>query len=345
MKTSYSAPALAALITLAVPDADLTDVIGPVWHNDDVIAVRARDASGRIWVVWAPTSKSAVLGIESQLDVLAALAREHRAGHLLPAVPAPAGLVRLIGGGRALVAHAPAGEILTDDDLSRGHSCALPLAYALASLHSLDPAPIRATGMPDYSVAECRSRIHSEIDEAAESGAIPATLFDRWEAALSDDDLWRFTPRVVHGALSAECVWFDGHDVTALTDFSRVHVGDPAEDLAWVMAVASDSVLADFEDTYYQARRMSNARALRARATLMSEIALVRWLLHGVRTRDSEVIADARESLAALARAVGDGEIGNADSALATPPPNTHGDDTARTEQVDMDAVLNRDAR
>lgn len=335
VRSSYTAPVLAALVTAAVPDADLTAIVGEPIRCDEIDAVVVRDARERRWAVWAPTTQHAALGLESQLDVLVHLETEHRAGHLLPDVVRPVGMVPLIGGGRALVARAPEGAPLTEDMLTTTPALAQPLARALASLHALNTRVIASTGMPDYSVAECRTRLHAEIDEAAESGTLPAVLFDRWEALLADDDLWRFTPRVVHGSLSAEALWFTGERISALTDFSRVHIGDPAEDLAWIVSVASDAFLEDFLQAYGSARRLTNPQALRTRATFMGEIALVRWLLHGLRGEDESVITDARTLLSELERAVATDE-----GADAPGGPADIDEDSTLTESVDMDEVL-----
>lgn len=339
--TTYSAPALAALVTVAVPDADPVEVTGPHPSADALLTARVSEATGRSWMVWAPTSKAASISIETQVDVLRALAREHRAGRLRPAVPAPRGLVPIPGGRRALVTSAPEGRRLREDDLREAGMLADELGTALASLHSVDPAVVRQTGMPDYSVAECRTRLHALIDEAAGSAAIPAVLFDRWERFLSTDDLWRFTPRVVHGSLGAESCWWDGRNVSMISDLSRIHVGDPADDLAWVFSVASDPFLERFMRSYTDTRHMSSPHALTERASFMGEIALVKWLVHGMHSNDSEVIDDARGLLAELADAVR-GEEASLERDAADRAQALAADHTL-TERVDMGEVFNRD--
>ena len=329
---------------MGVPDADITEVIGPAFGTDGMAAVHARDDQGRLWVVWAPLTDEAALGIESQRDVLAALASEVRAGHLLFDVPRPSALVQIgKNEGFAMVAPALPGGLYADDDIARTVSLAKPLAEALASLHSLRPSVRQRTGVPDYSVDECRQHIHAEIDEAAESGVIPPSLYNRWEGILDDVNLWRFTPRVVHGALSAECLWLKPGKVCAISDFSRAHVGDPAEDLAWVVSIATDEFLDAFIDAYAKARRLDDTSALIERSAFMGEIALVRWLLHGMHAHDQEIIEDARGLLRELADAL-DETAAEASDQAPKPGPDDADPDQANqpTERVDMNQLTER---
>jgi len=129
-----------------------------------------------------------------------------------------------------------------------------------------------------------------------------------WES-LEAPALWRFRPTVVHGDLAEENVLVAGGTVVAVRGWSQAHVGDPAEDLAWVDSSAPVDCLDSIEDAYDIARSEGVDRHLRERAELVSELSLARWLLHGVRTGDKPVINDAVAMLEDLAAQVGDAPL------------------------------------
>jgi len=126
---------------------------------------------------------------------------------------------------------------------------------------------------------------------------------------VEDTALWRFRPTVVHGDLAEENVLVAGGTVVAVRGWSQAHVGDPAEDLAWVYSSAPVDCLDSIEDAYDIARSEGVDRHLRERAELVSELSLARWLLHGVRTGDKPVINDAVAMLEDLAAQVGDAPL------------------------------------
>ena len=77
-------------------------------------------------------------------------------------------------------------------------------------------------------------------------------------------------------------------------------MGDPALDIAWIQATASDNFLERFRETYGHERRATDLHVF-TRAQLLSEIALVRWLVHGLHAEDSSIVEEARAMLADLA--------------------------------------------
>ena len=117
-----------------------------------------------------------------------------------------------------------------------------------------------------------------EADGGA-NGHVPPTLLVRWENTLKDTALWRFRPVVVHGDLAEENVLTAGGAVVALRGLSQAHVGDPAEDMAWVYSAAPVDYLDSIEDAYDVTRREGSDKHLRHRAELVSELSLARWLL------------------------------------------------------------------
>ena len=69
-------------------------------------------------------------------------------------------------------------------------------------------------------------------------------------------------------------------------------VADPADDLAWLAAAAPQDVLDSIFEAYVVGRRELRDPHLLDRARLASELALLRWLMYGVRTENADVISD-----------------------------------------------------
>jgi hypothetical protein len=89
--------------------------------------------------------------------------------------------------------------------------------------------------------------------------------------------------------------------VSAVVDWSGARVSDPAEDLAWLAVGADPEALAVVVAEYATARGGGLDPHLVDRAVLHGEMALVTWLLHGARTGDDGIVADAGEMLRRLA--------------------------------------------
>lgn len=333
---------LAALIVAALPDADIDRIeMGEAaTQAGDTERARARDTRGRWWEVEAPLTPAASLSIESQRDVLINLGAEHRAGRLLANVPHVTGFATIRGGGRAMVYPRLPGLPIDESDLTDRPELVTSLARCLASLHALRTSVVTSTGLPDYSAEDCLKRLHSDIDEAAQSGALSKRLFDRWEEFLDNASLWRFTPTVVHGSIDADAILAHEGTVTALTGFSAIHVGDPAQDFAWLAATLAPDQLDNLYTVYAGAKRVDTLAGLPERASFLSEIALVKWLLHGLRRHDEDVVADAKQLLADLDSSLDEAEA-HREHELETKPegaPKEPTQDDVATVKVDLGA-------
>ena len=299
-----SALALAALATSAVPGLDAVATCEPQRVTADMQMTGVLDASGRRWTVRCPLHPAASAQFEGELALLAALDREVEAGHLPFEVPRCAGTLTLPEGGRLMVSPLLRGRTLDLDELHPGPGLSASLGSALAALHELDPDIIADVGLPVYTADSFRRRCLAEVDEAARTGRVPSVLLNRWERALEDVTLWRFRATPVHADLAADQVLVADGRVTAIVSFTEAHVGDPAQDLAWLMASAPEDALDALVEAYVMGRKESADSALLDRAMLTSELALARWLLHGVRTRDDAIVEDATGMLDELAEDV-----------------------------------------
>ena len=301
-KTPYE---LAALATVAVPRLEVAG-LRPPQFSDEVLSVTGLiDTSGDRWMVVCPHDTVGGLDMEAQNAVLERLGKAHDFSKIPFEVPRPAGFTRTPEGDRVMVHRDLGGHVMETSDFDDPHLLPASLGNALASLHNLPELIYTGVNLPAYSAIECRDRHQAVLDEAAQEVVIPANLWDRWEESLENLSLWRFLPSPIHGDLSETSIHVDHGRVCALTGFSSAHVGDPAVDIAWVFARASDEFLERFHEAYQQTRSEKDLHLLE-RAELLSELAVVRWLLHGLHSGDSEIVDEARAMLAELSASVGE---------------------------------------
>ncbi|MGO3485445.1 MAG: phosphotransferase, partial [Cellulosimicrobium funkei] len=266
------------------------------------------DADGARWTVRAPRSLQAGAALEAEAELLGSLQHYAESGVLSFAVPRVSGTALLPEGGRAVVHPALEGEPLDVDSLRPGPGLAADLGRVLASVHELPRTIVDDAGLPGYEVEEYRARRMAELDEAAATGKVPPTLLRRWETALEDVSLWRFQPVVVHGDLGPEQVLVARGRVVAVTDWASARVADPADDLAWLLVSAPPEAVDSIMEAYQLRRTELTDKHLLDRALLVGELALARWLLHGVRNGLDDVVADALDMLADLDEATQDAD-------------------------------------
>jgi macrolide phosphotransferase len=295
---------LAALASAAVPDlepAAARDVVG-AGETEDVDVAEVTDTQGRRWVVRAPRTSAAGAVLEQEWRLLARLTDPP--DQLPFAVPQIAGTVELPDGGRAGVHPALPGSPLRSASLTPGPGLAAALGRAVAAVHDLPTTLAEEAELPVYTAAEYRHRRLAEVDRAAATGHVPPGLLTRWERALEEAGAWRFTACVVHGDLAAESVLVADGEVVAVLDWGQARVADPADDLAVLVAGAPEEATESVLEAYAHHRRSAPDRDLLRRARLSGELAVARWLLHGVTSADETVVADAVAMLGDLEAAV-----------------------------------------
>lgn len=277
--------------------------VQPCSAPDGFDAATAIDSEQRRWVVRAPATLAAGAALEAEVAFLAALEGYVDDGRLPFEVPRAAGFAPLPEGGRAVVYPDLPGHPLRVERIVPGPGLSASLGRAVGALHELPVSIVERAGLPVYSAQEYRERRLSEVDAAASTGRVPVALLRRWERALEDVATWRFSPTITHTALSAETFLVRSGQVSAISDFAEVQVGDPADDLAWLLVTAPQDAVDSILEAYQLRRTELTDAHLVDRAILASELALARWLLHGVRTKDDEVVEDAVGMLADLERA------------------------------------------
>lgn len=196
-----------------------------------------------------------------------------------------------------------AGATRSVEELSSGaDELAQEIGAALGAIHDLPHWLVSNADLPSYTPNEFRQRRLNELDQAATTGKIPAVLLRRWEHALEDVSLWRFNPCVVHGDLHEDNLLVEGQRVTAVTGWTDLRIGDPADDIAWLVASNEQGFVDAVLRHYTSARRDFPDNHLLRRAALSAEFALAQFLVKGVASGDQGMISEAEEMLSALAR-------------------------------------------
>ncbi|OMH27020.1 hypothetical protein BKD30_03750 [Tersicoccus phoenicis] len=292
---------LAAIASAAVPLLSARAVAAEPDDAADFDAALIRDGAGRSWRVRSPKHPEASLRLENELTVLRSFTPAVRAD--LPfELPTVAGTVRQGPLTTFVYSHLPGTRLHIDDVRSR--VVAPAVGRALAAVHGLPHDLVEDAGLPAYAANEFRQRRLNELDQAAGTARIPARLLRRWENALEDVSLWRFAPTVVHGDVHEDHVLVDGDRVTAVSGWTDLHVGDPADDFAWLVACNDQSFVDIVLEAYSMALPEPEDPHLMHRAALAAEFALAKWLVRGVTLDDAGMIGEARQMLDELDRDV-----------------------------------------
>ena len=305
MTTVKSPLELAALATSAVPGMRVTALRPPTYSDELSSVTGIEDAAGNRWIVTCPHEEVSGPALEATSGILDRLGQAYEHDYIPFDVPRLAGQAKTSGGTSVYVHRDPGGHAPTPDELETDPLLPASLGRALAALHNLPETVFSAIGLPAYTALECRDRNLALLDEAAREVTIPPSLWCRWEAALEDVSLWRFPSAPIHGDVQERCLSVSRGCVVAIGGWTSAHVGDPALDIAWIQASASDAFLDRFKETYGHERRATDLHVF-TRAQLLSEIALVRWLVHGLHAQDSAIVEEARAMLDDLAADLGE---------------------------------------
>ena len=291
---------LAAVATAAVPGLTPTAVSSAPDDPADFDAALLLDSEGKRWRVRSPRHAEASARLETEFLVLRAFAPGIRA-ELPFLMPTVAGTVRQGQLSTFVYSHL-AGATRSLDDLSSGSpALAREIGAALAAIHDLPRSIVSNADLPSYTPNEFRQRRLNELDQAATTGKIPPLLLRRWEHAMEDVSLWRFNPCVVHGDLHEDNLLVDGDRVTAVTGWTDLRIGDPADDMAWLVASNEQDFVNAVLDHYTSSRRDVPDVHLLRRAALSAEFALAQYLVKGMAAGNEDMIDEAESMLAALA--------------------------------------------
>ena len=291
---------LAAVATAAVPGLTPTAVSSAPDDPADFDSALLLDSEGKQWRVRSPRHAEASARLETEFMVLRAFAPGIRA-ELPFLMPTVAGTVRQGALSTFVYSHL-AGTTRSVEELTAGpEGLAREVGGALAAIHDLPRSLVSNADLPSYTPNEFRQRRLNELDQAATTGKIPPVLLRRWEHALEDVSLWRFNPCVVHGDLHEDNILVDGERVTAITGWTDLRIGDPADDMAWLVASNEQGFVDAVLRHYTSSRRDAPDAHLLRRAALSAEFALAQYLVKGLAAGDQTMIGEAEEMLASLA--------------------------------------------
>lgn len=291
---------LAAVATAAVPGLTPTAVSSAADDPADFDSALLLDSEGKHWRVRSPRHAEASARLETEFLVLRAFAPAIRA-ELPFLMPTVAGSVRLGSLSTFVYSHL-AGSTRSVEELTGGpDELAREIGTALAAIHDLPRSLVSNADLPSYTPNEFRQRRLNELDQAATTGKIPASLLVRWEHALEDVSLWRFNPSVVHGDLHEDNLLVEGNRVTAVTGWTDLRIGDPADDFAWLVASNEQEFVAAVLGSYTSSRRDAPDQHLLRRAALSAEFALAQYLVKGIAAGDAVMVAEAEGMLETLA--------------------------------------------
>jgi len=123
-------------------------------------------------------------------------------------------------------------KILRDDEFSTARDrFVTDCARELVAIHALDPAPMTDL-MPTVADPVAAQRLTFEMVDD------PHPVFDlafRW---LDENRPTEREPRVVHGDFRMGNFLVGSEGLTAVLDWELAHIGDPVEDLGWLVARA-----------------------------------------------------------------------------------------------------------
>lgn len=294
---------LAAVATAAVPGLTPTAVSSAPDDPADFDSALLLDSEGKRWRVRSPRHAEASARLETEFLVLRAFVPGIRA-ELPFLMPTVAGTVRQGPLSTFVYSHL-AGSTRSVEDLGAASpAVAREIGAALAAIHDLPHSLVSNADLPSYTPNEFRQRRLNELDQAATTGKIPPLLLRRWEHALEDVSLWRFNPCVVHGDLHEDNLLVDGDRVTAVTGWTDLRIGDPADDMAWLVASNDQDFVDAVLGHYTSSRRdVPDAHLLR-RAALSAEFALAQYLVKGLAAGNQEMIDEAESMLTVLAEDV-----------------------------------------
>lgn len=291
---------LAAVATAAVPGLTPTAVSSAPDDPADFDSALLLDSEGKRWRVRSPRHAEASARLETEFMVLRAFVPGIRA-ELPFLMPTVAGTVRQGELSTFVYSHL-AGATRSVEELSGGSAAlAAEIGTALAAIHDLPRSLVSNADLPSYTPNEFRQRRLNELDQAATTGKIPPLLLRRWEHAMEDVSLWRFNPCVVHGDLHEDNLLVDGDRVTAVTGWTDLRIGDPADDMAWLVASNEQAFVDAVLEHYTASRKDAPDTHLLRRAALSAEFALAQYLVKGLAAGDQDMIHEAESMLTALA--------------------------------------------
>lgn len=194
---------------------------------------------------------------------------------------------------RAIIYDYIYGQELSPKDLNQNATLAVRVGEALAALHNLPTSVASQAGLIQYSTEELRKQTMTILERASATGQVPGAVEERWFRVAKNDQVWQFSPTIIHSAISADRFLVYEDDVIGIRTWQGLKVADPALDLSWIMTAVLPETAELILDAYQQSRDVTFDAHARQRTALYAELELARWLLHGTDLNDPAIIDDA----------------------------------------------------
>lgn len=120
-------------------------------------------------------------------------------------------------------------RLLTTDDCAN-------VGTAIGAIHRLRPTFVTHGKYPAFTTGQIRAQLTGWIKRLRQAGHIPTEITDSWSRVLETEGLWSFETCPVHGGFMDGDILFAGSTITAVTNWQRMQINDPARDLAWIFA-------------------------------------------------------------------------------------------------------------
>jgi hypothetical protein len=267
-------------------------------------SVLLTSVAGNHYVLRSPANADAVTELDAELKVIRLLSNSREK---LPfTFTDMMGVAEEPKGRRSYLFNFVYGNPIEVGAIDASGNLVASIARGVAAIHNLPRNLVETSGLPQYAPVDIvRARI-TELDRAAQTGRVPGVVLSRWERALEDVNLFRFQTTVIHGNLNGDNLLEQDQAVSGVLNLGSLRIGDPAEDLAWLMS-GEDEDLAYNLLLAYQRERVSADANLRQRANLYSELMLARLLLQGLALGDEVDVENAVSYLLLLAANVESG--------------------------------------
>lgn len=299
---------LAAIATTGTPAIDIVATTETTYTDENYQIVGLQDSQAHDYIFLVPQHEQAYKDLKNEVrftqQIVPLVERKELPFDTLRVrswVPLPTGWHGILSD------YLPINPVTTAS-LSQSTDLSVSFGKALAALHSLPEWTVVKAGLKHTTQEDQRQILRDLLLQGRKYPQIPSNLLSRWEKMVDTDSWWNYTPRVTHGDFSSECFHYLEDGIVSLRNLGQVQVGDPAIDLAWVVAAAPVEVMEVILSAYETALQYDADRHLRNRAEIHSELAVIKWFLLGVNEDNSQVQKDALNMLQELAHDIEDEE-------------------------------------
>ncbi|MBR2553293.1 MAG: phosphotransferase [Aeriscardovia sp.] len=175
------------------------------------------------------------------------------------------------------------------------------MGTALAKIHRLDTSHLIEKGYQTFNGDAIRSELSVWVDRLIKQHDVPRSITRRWKEMLGVDSMWDFHACLIHGNFMDNDTLFLDSGVSAIRNWERLQISDPARDFAWLYTdsitdAQRDAVLSEYG--HMMGSHMDSRIVPRAR--LWRQMGIVTDFLRSLDSMDQVWINQARYRIEAL---------------------------------------------